>query len=314
LNNDDIWELNNEIMGGLEHDLPEILEVENNTFPRKWSTCFSIMKDSLNFSKQHETSKDIGTFEGVTQLERSLSQTQNPLSMRPPQTIKSHTPKEQIFLNTLDLQNVARLEDDINSLSCKDSHFGHYHPKDTHEKYNFVDSIFTFFTPSQIQENQDTRKPRIEYLGQTSEESRVNIEEPHVYARNIPQHFQKPSNDRTNLSTTKAYIVQKVKRICEMFEIPSLTKQIPYDQLSFEETSTLLQNGHFEQNEKTPFLISLLINDLYIHNFILDSESYVNIMSLKVMNQLGMEVTGPYTDVRIFESKGIKVYGLMEGL
>jgi len=37
-------------------------------------------------------------------------------------------------------------------------------------------------------------------------------------------------------------------------------------------------------------------------------------MSLKVMNQLGMEVTMPYTDVRKFESKGIKVYGLMEGL
>jgi hypothetical protein len=37
-------------------------------------------------------------------------------------------------------------------------------------------------------------------------------------------------------------------------------------------------------------------------------------MSLKVMNQLGLEVTGPYIDVCRFESKGIKVYNLMEGL
>ena len=58
-----------------------------------------------------------------------------------------------------------------------------------------------------------------------------------------------------------AYILQKVKRIREMLEIPSLTKQIPYDQLSFKETSTLLQTGHFEQNEKPPFLTSLLIDD-----------------------------------------------------
>jgi hypothetical protein len=45
-----------------------------------------------------------------------------------------------------------------------------------------------------------------------------------------------------------------------------------------------------------------------------DFESSVNMMSLKVMNQLGLEVTRPYTYVCRFESKGIKVYGLMEGL
>jgi hypothetical protein len=70
------------------------------------------MKDALNFSKQHEPSKDLSTSEGITQLERSLSQVQKPLSMRPSQTIKSHTPREKNCLNTLNLQNVARQEDD----------------------------------------------------------------------------------------------------------------------------------------------------------------------------------------------------------
>jgi hypothetical protein len=37
-------------------------------------------------------------------------------------------------------------------------------------------------------------------------------------------------------------------------------------------------------------------------------------MSLRVMNQLGLEAIWPFIDVCIFESKGIKVYGLMEGL
>jgi hypothetical protein len=46
----------------------------------------------------------------------------------------------------------------------------------------------------------------------------------------------------------------------------------------------------------------------------LDFESSVNMMSLKVMNQLRMEVTGPYANICRFESKGIKVYDLMEGL
>jgi hypothetical protein len=63
LNNDDIWEINKENMGGPEHDLLEILELENNTFDRNWSTGFSNMKDALNFSRQHEPSEDLSISE-----------------------------------------------------------------------------------------------------------------------------------------------------------------------------------------------------------------------------------------------------------
>jgi len=85
-----------------------------------------------------------------------------------------------------------------------------------------------------------------------------------------------------------------------MFEIPYLKKQTPDDQKSFEETSTLLQNSHFEQSGETPFLTSLLIDYLYLQNCMLDSDSFFNMMSLKVMNQLGLEVIGSYTDVHRF--------------
>jgi hypothetical protein len=52
-------------------------------------------------------------------------------------------------------------------------------------------------------------------------------------------------------------ILQKVKRIREMLEIHFLIKQDPDDQLSFEGTPTLLQTGHFEQDEQTPsFLLT----------------------------------------------------------
>jgi hypothetical protein len=191
LDNDDIWEVNEESMGGPEHDLLEILELENNAFHRKWSTGFSNMKDALNFSRQHEPSADL---------------------------------------------SVA-----------------------THEKPNFVDSIFTLTMPSQTQENQDIREPRFEYFDQTNEDSKMKFEEPQVHPSNQPQRFPKVGNNCTNMSTSMAYILQKVKGIHEMLEIPSLTKQIPDDQLSFEGTSTLLQTSYFEQNEQTPF--SLLTND-----------------------------------------------------
>jgi hypothetical protein len=87
----------------------------------------------------------------------------------------------------------------------------------------------------------------------------MKFEEPQVYASNQPQCFPKPNNNSTNLSTSMAYIIQKVRRIREMLGIPSLTKKIPNDQLSFEGTSTLLQTGHFEKNEQKPF--SLITND-----------------------------------------------------
>jgi hypothetical protein len=135
-----------------------------------------------------------------------------------------------------------------------------------------------------------------------------------VYARDLLQPFPKHSNDRTNLRTSMAYILQKVKRIRGMLEIPSLKKRTLDDQQLFEETSTLLQTGHFEQNEQTPFLTSLIIDDLCLHNCMLDFELSNNMTSLKVMNQLGIKVTGPYANVCRFESNGIKVYGLMKGL
>jgi hypothetical protein len=124
----------------------------------------------------------------------------------------------------LDLQNVARKEDDPKSLSCKDSHFECDQPKATHDKPNYVDSIFTLFTPKQIEENKYMRKPSIECLSQTSEDSRVKLEEPQVNARDLPKPFPKPSNDRTNLSTSMDYILKKVKKIHGMLEIHSLTK------------------------------------------------------------------------------------------
>ena len=80
------------------------------------------------------------------------------------------------------IKNFVRKEDDPKSLSCKESHFERDHPKTTHDKSNYEDSIFTLFTPNQIQENQDMRKPRIDCMSQTSEDSRVKLEEPHVYA------------------------------------------------------------------------------------------------------------------------------------
>ena len=89
-----------------------------------------------------------------------------------------------------------------------------------------------------------------------------------------------------DLSTNMVDILQRVKRIRGMLEIPSLEETIGFsnDQEMFEDPSILLQANHFEQTkeEHAPFFISLAINDLWLHNCMLDSGA-INMMNLKVM-------------------------------
>jgi hypothetical protein len=49
--------------------------------------------------------------------------------------------------------------------------------------------------------------------------------------------------------------------------------------------------------ERAPFFISLVVNDLFLHNCMLDFGDSTNVMSLKVMNQLGLRITWPYRNV-----------------
>jgi hypothetical protein len=120
-----------------------------------------------------------------------------------------------------------------------------------------------------------------------------------------------------DLSTSIVDILQRVKNIFGMLETPSLeeTRVFSNKQGMFEKPPILLQASHFEETEEQAlFFVSLEINDLCLHNCMIESKTSVNMMSLKVVNQLGLEITGPYKDVYGFESKGIEVCGLIEGL
>jgi hypothetical protein len=62
------------------------------------------------------------------------------------------------------------------------------------------------------------------------------------------------------------------------------------------------------------FFITLVINDLYLHNCILDSSAATNIMPLTIMKQLGLEITRPYRNVCNLDSKPIIFHGVIENL
>jgi hypothetical protein len=63
-----------------------------------------------------------------------------------------------------------------------------------------------------------------------------------------------------------------------------------------------------------PFYISLLVNDLYLHNCMLDSRASTNVMSLIVMQRLGLTTTQPYRNVCAMDAREIKVFGMIKNL
>lgn len=61
-----------------------------------------------------------------------------------------------------------------------------------------------------------------------------------------------------------------------------------------------------------PFLLSLVINNLILHNYMLDFGAFANVMPLRVTQRLEMDITKPYKNGCGFESKSLPVHGLIK--
>jgi hypothetical protein len=61
-----------------------------------------------------------------------------------------------------------------------------------------------------------------------------------------------------------------------------------------------------------PFYLSLGMNGLHLNNWMLDSGALTNVMSLKVMKQLGLKTTLPYGNVCGIDSRRVEVLGVCE--
>jgi hypothetical protein len=78
----------------------------------------------------------------------------------------------------------------------------------------------------------------------------------------------------------------------------------------------MLQENHFRihYGENPPFFMTLTMNNKYLNNCMLDTGVGANMMSLKVMLQMGLKVTRPYRNVCGFESKSIPTHGVIENI
>lgn len=92
--------------------------------------------------------------------------------------------------------------------------------------------------------------------------------------------------------------VRKILNLDKEMEDPlAILQNICHDQMN---------GGH------APILLSLVVNDLILHNCVLDYGALANVMPLKVMNQLELQITRPYRNACGFESKSILVHGLIK--
>jgi hypothetical protein len=69
-----------------------------------------------------------------------------------------------------------------------------------------------------------------------------------------------------------------------------------------------------KKDKTPPFYIFLGMNGLRLNNHMLYFGASKNIMSLKVMEQLGLKMNQPYGNVCGIYSKRVKVYGLCENV
>jgi hypothetical protein len=78
----------------------------------------------------------------------------------------------------------------------------------------------------------------------------------------------------------------------------------------------MLQVDHFrvQYDGHPPLFMSLLVNNKCLNNCMLDSGEGANMMSLKVMEKLGLKATRPYRNVCIFESRAIPTHGVVENV
>jgi hypothetical protein len=107
--------------------------------------------------------------------------------------------------------------------------------------------------------------------------------------------------------------------VTEMCNIPSTRREV----LKLLEVSTekedppiILDTMYIDRkkDKSPPFYLSLGMNGLHSKNCMLDSGASTNVMSLKVMEQLGLKTTRPYGNVCGIDFKRVKIYRLCEDI
>ena len=69
-----------------------------------------------------------------------------------------------------------------------------------------------------------------------------------------------------------------------------------------------------KREDHPPFYVCLLVDNLLLHNCVLDSSASSNVMTRKVMEQLNLRVTWPYHNVCAMDAREVELVGIILNL
>jgi hypothetical protein len=105
--------------------------------------------------------------------------------------------------------------------------------------------------------------------------------------------------------------------VTKMCKIPSVKRevlkvlQVPTEK---EYPSIILNTIYLDRpiDKNPPFYLSFGMNAILLNNYMLDSGASTNVMSLKVMKQVGLKATRPYDNVCGIDSWRVNIFGVCE--
>jgi hypothetical protein len=83
-----------------------------------------------------------------------------------------------------------------------------------------------------------------------------------------------------------------------------------------DERLMIMFRSHIENTKDfvAPFYITLTMHDHLLQNYMLDSGASHNLMPKVIMENLGLEITRPYQDLYLFDSRKVKCLGMIKDL
>jgi hypothetical protein len=105
------------------------------------------------------------------------------------------------------------------------------------------------------------------------------------------------------------------KRLFELLQFEASFLPTNSINLQYEKPVFILGPMVEDRNDSSPpFYTSLNIHDKVLHNCLMDSRAYHNLMPKTVMEELGLEVTRAYHDLYSFDSRKFQCLGVIKDL
>ena len=140
----------------------------------------------------------------------------------------------------------------------------------------------------------------------------------------LAERIDKPFSFKTEVAKIK--ISLPFDEICRNTEYRNqLIKMLKSDDKSIfsdtvnlqDDCLTILFGPRVEPNDDDdvpPFYVTFKVRDLNFHNSMFDSRESHNLMPKEIMDNLGLDIIRPYTDLYSFDSRKVKFLGLIKDL